>query len=236
MSRITTAIVVATEEITPLTRRLVLGGSEIDALRTPAGALGPYLKLHLPAGSGRKLVRTYSVRRYDTTRCELHVDVVLHRGGAGSDFALRARPGDPVAIGGPGFIPAAPCGAYLLAGDHTALPAIAHILENLPAEATVRALVEIPDRHEEQPLPSGARVEVTWLHRARGAESQLPQAVRAAWPADHADLLFWAGAEAAVARTMRAEVRAIQGIAAGRCQVLNYWKLGQPEGGFSYVE
>lgn len=231
-----TGIVVGLHEVTPRTRRLVLAGSDIADFVTPAGALGPYLKLKLEGTGGRKLVRTYSIRRHDPARGELHVDVILHEGGAGSDFVRRAQPGDRVAIGGPGFIPADPCGSYLLAGDHTALPAIAHILENMPPGRAVRALIEVPDPSEEQPFETVATAEVTWLHRREGAPSRLVEAVRGLTFSGTADLLVWAGAEASIARALRTEVRRVRAVSAARCQVLNYWKVGQPEGGFSYVE
>ena len=227
---------IAVHDVTPRTRRLVLGGPDMASLRTPAGALGPYLKLHLHDARGRDLVRTYSIRRHDAARREMHVDVILHEGGAGSDYVRQARPGDRVGLSGPGFIPAEPCGSYLLAGDHTALPAIAQILENMPAGRAVRAVIEVPDEREEQPLGTEAGAEVTWLHRPDGAPSRLLQAVRSISFTGARDILVWAGAEAAIARAIRNEMRRVRALPAARCQVLNYWKLGQPEGRFSYIE
>jgi NADPH-dependent ferric siderophore reductase len=230
------ATIVATAQVTPLTRRLVFGGAGIAALRPPADALGPYLKFRLPLADGRRCIRTYSVRRFDPARNELSVDMVLHAGEAvGSRFGASAAVGVRVEIGGPGFIPAEPCRTFLLAGDHTALPAIANILETLPASAQVEAFVEVPDIGEEQAMPSRAQARITWLHRPAGAASRLADALRAAWPSGHGDLLVWAGAEAAIARAIRRHARDVRGIAPARCQVLNYWKRGQPEGGFSYV-
>lgn len=235
--RVRHAVVVDTAAVTPAMRRIVLGGPDVATLTVPAGALGPYVKLHFAACGGRDLVRTYSVRSYDARRGELHLDILLHGDdGPGSRFGAVARPGDAVRLGGPGFIPAEPCGSYLLAGDHTALPAIAHILESLPAHVRARAFIEVPGTSEEQDLRSAAAVEISWLHRPHGAPSRLADAVRAGWPDDRQDVLVWAGAEAVAARAIRAQARAVGHAAPGRCQVLNYWKAGQPEGGFSYVD
>lgn len=222
-------VILRIEVITPHLRRLVVGGPDIAAFRTPPGTLGPYLKLRLPGPDGATCIRTYSIRLCRDDRPEIAIDMVLHEGDApGSHFAATARPGDPVALGGPGFMTAAPAPAYLLAGDQTALPAIAQILETRPVDTAVTAIVEVPDEAERQRVPG-----IRWLVRPEGAASRLAEAVRHAWPAG--DLLLFAGAEAAIARAIRRHARTERGLPAERCQVLNYWKLGRPEGGFSYV-
>lgn len=231
------AVVTATRALTPAMRRVVLRGPDLALFRIAAGALGPYLKLRFETSGGCDLVRTYSVRRFDSARAELHVDILLHGdGGPGSRFGAGACVGDRVRLGGPGHIPAEPCAAYLVAGDQTALPAIAHILETLPPGTRVRALIEVPGSDEEQELATGPGVHVTWLHRRTGVPSRLAEAVRAEWPCRESDLLVWAGAEAMIARAIRTEARRARGVPPARCQVLNYWKCGQPEGGFSYVD
>lgn len=222
-------VVLRVEALTPRLRRLVVGGPDIAAFRTPPGTLGPYLKLRLPAPDGRTCVRTYSIRHARSDEPEIAIDMVLHPGDApGSTFAAAAKPGDAVALGGPGFMPAAPAPAYFLAGDHTALPAIAQILETLPRDASATAFVEIPDEAERLPHEG-----IGWLVRPEGAPSRLAEAVRDAWPAG--DCLLFAGAEAEIARAIRRHARTERGLPADRCQVLNYWKRGRPEGGFSYV-
>lgn len=217
-------------------RRIVLAGEGLAAaFSTPAGALGPYLKLVFGAEGGR-IVRTYSVRRLDAARDELHVDFALHdHAGPGAIFAREAVPGRTVALGGPGHIPAPAAREYRLAGDHTALPAIAHILEHLPPTAGGHAIVEVPHEAEIQPLPTRSAVELAWLVRRPGAPSRLAATLAAAPVRDGADAIVWAGAEAEVARAIRTHARSAWLVAGNRCQVLNYWKEGRPEGGFSYV-
>ena len=238
MPSIRQAVVASVATLTPTMRRVTLRGPAIDAFAVPAGALGPYLKLHLPDAAGHLVRRTYSVRAHDPARGELTIDMLIHAPcGAGSDFAARCRPGDTVALSGPGHIPAEPCGTYLLAGDRTALPAIHHILDHLPDCAAARVLVEVPDPAEEQPRADRAVDRaITWLHRPDGAPSRLAQAVRDTWPVEWPDLLVWAGAEAAVARELRHHARTVRAVPAPRCQILNYWREEAREGDFGYVD
>ena len=80
--------------------------------------------------SAKPYSRTYTVRRFDAGKCLLEVDFVLHGdNGPAAAFAARALPGQTVGITAPkrGSI-LKPAAYYLLAGDLTALPAIAAML------------------------------------------------------------------------------------------------------------
>ena len=126
-------------------------------------------------------VRTYTVRevRGSGERTRLVVDFVLHPGahGPGSSWAAGARVGDRIMVIGPrrgaafGGIEFVPGDAerLLLAGDETAVPAIAAILSLLPADARGAAFLEVPVGRDVQPLAAPRGVEVNWLPRAGGA-------------------------------------------------------------------
>lgn len=105
----------------------------------------------------RMPMRTYTIREVRSELAEFDVDVALHgRLGPASSWTLDARPGDRIVVN-------APCAYYpevhggvdwhapervdrvLLAGDETAAPAIAGILERLPADACGVAVIEVPD-------------------------------------------------------------------------------------------
>ncbi|WP_158001988.1 siderophore-interacting protein [Pseudorhizobium pelagicum] len=58
---------------------------------------------------------------------------------------------------------------YLFAGDETALPAIARMLEQLPRTASAVVIVEVTDELEIQKLCCRARLETIWLLRRDGA-------------------------------------------------------------------
>ncbi len=227
-----TATILAVRDLAPDLRRLVLGGEELAELLPPPGALGPYLKLHLSDAAGMERIRTYSLRRLDLVRGELHVDIALHgQDSVGSRFALQARAGDRIGLRGPGVIPAPSCRSYLLAGDHTALPAIAYMLETLPGNVEVTVVLETPDRDAGCLLSSAGR-QICCLHRPPGTPSRLVETVRSAEPLARDGLFVWAGAEAMLARAIRKHARVTLRLPPANYQILNYWKAGRPEGDF----
>lgn len=128
----------------------------------------------------RNPIRTYTVRAVRPDRHEVDVDFAVHGDeGPASRWAVAAAPGDALAVIGPDagypgdhggveFRPPAEAGCLLLAGDETAAPAIAAILERLPADARGEALLEVPHSDDVLPLAGPAGVRVTWLGRDGG--------------------------------------------------------------------
>lgn len=129
----------------------------------------------------RNPIRTYTVRAVRPERFEVDIDFAVHGDeGPASRWALHAAPGDPLAVMGPDagyagehggveFRPPAGAGCLLLAGDETAAPAIAAILERLPAGVRGEALLEVPYASDALPLTAPPGVTVTWLGRDGGA-------------------------------------------------------------------
>ena len=128
----------------------------------------------------RGAMRTYSVRDLVGEGAErrLVVDLVLHlvpgATGPASTWATSAAVGDRVIVIGPrrsttdgGGIEFAPGDAerILLAGDETAVPAIARILADLPADARGDAFLEVPHPDDASDLVAPAGVTVRWLPR-----------------------------------------------------------------------
>ncbi len=118
----------------------------------------------------------------------------------------------------------------LLAGDETALPAIARILETLPPTAAGHAFIEIAGRSEQQQLKAPPGLAVTWLHRdgaAAGTTNLLVDAVRAvAWP-DHDDIFAWAACEMKAMQGIRNHLRAERQLAREKQLPVGYWRLGR---------
>lgn len=233
---------VRAENVTPLMRRVTLGGAEATDL-----PLGPVLKLLIPpAGHDRvewpaatkplvwpdeavqPAVRTYTVRSQDQAKGELDVDFVLHGDGPAARWAATAKPGDVIGISVPGGREIAKASWVCIAGDHTAVPAITKMLETLPRETVGHAFIEVPGPEEEQPVQAPPGVAVTWMHTPP-SRSTLAEAVKAiAWP-DHDDVAVWVGAESETARVIRSYVRGERGVDRRRFLVIGYWKRGMSE-------
>ncbi|MEV6305892.1 siderophore-interacting protein [Actinoplanes sp. NPDC051861] len=125
----------------------------------------------------RNPIRTYTVRAVRAARREIDVDMVLHGvNGPASRWAVAAAPGATACIMGPNadftgnaggidFHPPTGTRRILLGGDETAVPAIASILSNLPADATGEALLEVPESADVLDIAAPAGFRVTWLAR-----------------------------------------------------------------------
>ena len=154
----------------------------------------------------RNPFRTYTVRAIDPERCRLDVDFVVHGdGGPAARWLLSAAAGDRLVVVGPDArsphrgvgIDWRPGDAreLLLAGDETAAPAIASILEALPAGRRARAFIEVPEPDDAIALRAPSHATVTWLPRGDAATgTRLQPAVRD-WLAENPRIV--AGARAA---------------------------------------
>jgi NADPH-dependent ferric siderophore reductase len=169
---------------------LPLPGCGVDHMPT-----GPdwYARWRALPDHQRNPIRTYTVRAARPDDQEVDVDVVLHGdGGPAAQWAQTAREGDRLALVGPDrghdgphggleFRPPARLDTTLLAGDETAVPAIAAILERLPADTRGEALLEVPHADDALDVEAPAGVRVTWLARHEAAHgSRLVAGVRAA--------------------------------------------------------
>lgn len=151
----------------------------------------------LPDGE-RCPMRTYTVRSARPEDRELDIDFVTHGdSGPATRWVNRARVGDELLLIGPdvrtlsagngpvGGVEFRPGTAsrLLLAGDETAAPAIASILEHLPADAAGQAFIEVQSERDVLPVTAPAGITVTWLardsHSAAEHGAPLGRAVRA---------------------------------------------------------
>lgn len=237
----------AARDLTPHMRRLTFVGDDIarfvsdDDLHVrmyfpPEGLDKP--EWPWPASDGRILwpeparrpaTRYYTIRRIDAHSREIDVDFVLHdHAGPGSDFALKAKAGAICGMAGPLGRGIRPARWFLLAGDETALPAIARILESLPATASGEVLLEVADHREELPLAAPRGMSIHWLHRGDalpGSTRLLAEAVTAVrWP-QHQQVFAWVAAEAQAVRAMRTHLREARRLTREQHLAVAYWSL-----------
>ena len=186
------ATVLRTERLSASLVRVVVGGRGLDTFE-PSPCADSYVKavfVHedaprpfpltddgrvdletiaesLPREHAPRL-RSYTVRAFDEARRELTLDFVVHgAAGIAGPWAAAARPGDELLLVGPGggYQPDATAGWHLLAGDLSAVPAIAVALERLPGDALGHAVVEVHDARDEIELPRPSGIELTWVHQ-----------------------------------------------------------------------
>lgn len=180
-----------------------------------------------PQGADRPTVRTYTPRGFDAGTGTLEIQFVLHGEGPASGWADRARPGDRLAIGGPGGRFSADLGAprWWIAADESALPAVGTLLDALPASASAEIHIEVAGPADEIPLAGAAGVAVTWHHRRKpdGWGAELIEAAGSApiGPGTQA----WIACEAAAMRQARRRLLE-RGAPAGSLVTRGYWRLG----------
>ncbi|MFD5190376.1 siderophore-interacting protein [Streptomyces sp. NPDC058357] len=175
--------------------------------------------------------REYTVRRYDQDAGEIDIDVAAHDGGLASDWARAARPGDVMHLAGPpgGLIVPHTYDRYLLAGDITALPAIARWLEELPRGAKGWAFVEVVDAAQEIELSAPEGVEVRWLHRGdlpAGTGDALERAVTAVTVPEGERVYVWVAGEAGQIKPLRRWARDELRLDRADHDITGYWKRG----------
>ncbi len=180
--------VIRNEVLLPSLQRITLTG---DALQSfPLNRNGSHIKVFLPHEDQQKpplptrgkkgtvwpenekkpITRTYSVSRYHQDSNELDIDFVIHgRNSPASGWAQRAKPGDFLGIAGPGgpHPLIAPAHWHLIAGDMSAFPAIAALLEDLPTHSEGLVFIETDNPLDIHCVNNNTQMQVQWLVRNR---------------------------------------------------------------------
>jgi NADPH-dependent ferric siderophore reductase len=255
--------VVGTQQLTPHMVRVVLGGSAFDTF-VPSNFTDSYVKLvfvddavdvpglpqplTLDSFAGlppdkRPSVRTMTVRHVDVAAREVTVDIVVHgEHGVAGAWAASAQPGQPIYLMGPGgaYTPDPAADWHLLAGDETALPAIAAALDALPANAIGKAFIEVAGPEDEIPLAEPESVEVNWVYRGGRADlvpeeragdfAPLIEAVTSAEWLPGQVHVFIHGEAQAVMHNLRPYIRKERDVQAKwASSISGYWRRGRTE-------
>ncbi|WP_307796498.1 siderophore-interacting protein [Actinomadura barringtoniae] len=241
--------VVRTQRISPSLMRITYGG-DLDTFVT--GGRDQRFKLFLPHPhqetpvvprsedwfaewraldpAERGVMRSYTVR--EARPGEVDVDFVLHGpAGPAGTWAAEAKVGDRVVILGPtaeenggfDFHPPEGTRTVLLAGDETALPAIAGNLAWLPSQMRALVWIEVPHTGDHQNLPTRADADITWL-----PSGSLLDTVRAADLPD-SGLYAWIAGEASTIRALRRHLVNERGMDRRSVTFTGYWRRGAAE-------
>lgn len=245
--------VLRTEHVTPHMIRVVLGGEDLAGFG--AGAFTDhYVKLLFPRPGvtypepfdlerirtemPREQwpgTRTYTVRSWDPEAVELTIDFVHHGDkGLAGPWAARVRPGEEIFFNGPGgaYAPSPEAAWHLLAGDESALPAIAASLERIPGGVPTRAFIEVAGPRERQDLTTPGDAEIVWLHRdGRQVGDLLVEAVqKLEFP--EGDVHAFVHGEAGFVKALRRHLRVDRGLPMERLSISGYWRRGRDEDGW----
>ncbi|MFT4157286.1 MAG: siderophore-interacting protein [Microbacterium sp.] len=242
-------------DISASMRRIVLGGPQLNGFRTAEYELPPLVtggfddeikvffpdpltgELHLPVQRDRVIewprdprpvARTYTVRSFDEEQGRLELDFVLHGTGVASTWARTCEVGDRIHIAGPKMSMLHPVGAdwLLIAGDDTAIPAIARWMEELPRDAEGEAFIEVSGPADEQTLDAPEGISITWVHRGpapAGTTTHLADAVcQVRWR--DGEPFAWVAGETLSIKPIRRWLREERGLPPERVEVTGYWR------------
>jgi NADPH-dependent ferric siderophore reductase len=223
--------------------KVLLSPPDGGELRLPVGD-DWYAEWCAQPADERFIMRTYTVRALRPEVGELDIEFVLHGvNGPASAWVSEATVGAEIGLilpfsvdttstkgllmSGVDYVPPATSLSRVLVADETALPALAGILEQLPADVQATVFVEVPDIRDIRPLPSPGRVDVTWISHTDGPESLLEALKSATLPSD-ADYAWVAGESTMIKQVRRHLVNTV-GLPKPAISFQGYWKRGEPQ-------
>lgn len=145
-----------------------------ESLRGLHWQAGQHIRLSL--SKGLPLLRTYTVRHYDSEQGSIDIWIMLHGEGPGCQWANTVKEGETVAFLGPTgsfVLPAEAAPYYLFVGEETAAVSFQIMLETLPEHATVLGCLETRAPGEE--VPGASSHQLPWVYR--GETSALSSAL-----------------------------------------------------------
>lgn len=239
-------VVVRVEFLTPYLARVTFTGRDLEGFSVDQPAASVRLLLPAPeehtlvipiwngnefllSDGRRPTIRTFTPRRVDGKAFELDLDIVVHGGGAASDWVEAAAAGDPAAVSGPGrgYPIDTTATRFLLAGDETAIPAIGQLLEAIPAEVAVQAIIEIAHPDARLALPDHPLASVECCQRSPGAAPGSALIAPVGSARLDAGTRVWVAGEAAAMHRIRRHFFKDLGLSRETFTIRGYWKHGR---------
>ncbi|HWU64325.1 MAG TPA: siderophore-interacting protein [Ensifer sp.] len=216
------------ERLSPAMLRLHLTGDDLSDFTSLAP--DDHIKIFIPNPDGDPFMRDYTPRRFDNEARSLIIDFAVHEAGPATLWALSAKVGDTLNIGGPrgSAIVSGEIAHWLLIGDEAALPAIGRRIEECTAGMQVTSVIAVESAADEQTFDSDASHRDIWVHRPLSAGDN-PEALIAALEeiVIEAKTFVWIAAEARTAKAIRAYVTEKRGVQPGWFKASGYWQKGE---------
>jgi NADPH-dependent ferric siderophore reductase len=239
-----TATVLSNRLLTPVMRRVVLGGPGLQGYRS-TGLADEWFRFLFPAephdaveaptrvdghwqfGEPEPVSRYYTVRQWDPRRRELTVDVVVHGQGVATRWASTVPVGDTVLISSPTgrYAPPQDTEWAIVVADLTGLPAAGRILAEQPPGRRVRAVLEVPNEDCVLDLQSDADLQVSWIFNP--TPDVIPSALHLATRSVELPPgrgYVWMAGEASCSRDIRRYIRHELKWPASSYDIVGYWR------------
>lgn len=237
-------------QLTPSMRRITLTGPDLKGF--VSSSFEDHVKLFLPASPGAKpvmptigakgllfpenethpIMRDYTPRSYDAAAQELDIDFVLNHKGPATDWAVLAKPGDYLGIGGPrgSFLIPKEYDWHLLIGDETALPAIGRRLAELPEGKQAIAVIKTRTLEGKINFGTPCRLTAQWVvddEPSQNGADALERAVRDT-KLPQGNGFVWAAGEYTDIKCIREYLVNEQGVDKSRIRAASYWRKATP--------
>jgi NADPH-dependent ferric siderophore reductase len=217
--------------VTPKMIRITATGEDLADFNSMAP--DDHLKLVIDLGTDKPEMRDYTPRSFDAEKRIITVDFAIHEAGPATQWAIQAKVGDEMRIGGPRGSSqlTEKFDWLLLIGDETALPAIGRWAEELNSTDQLISLGIVTDAAEEQQWQTKAQHNAFWAHRpssedtsGAGAIATLSQIERPKGKG-----FIWIAAEAKAAREIKAFVLENWAHPAQFVKSSGYWVKGMAD-------
>ncbi|MEQ4660510.1 siderophore-interacting protein [Providencia rettgeri] len=242
-------------DISPSIRSITFTGERLNTY--PTDCEGGHLKIFLapdlisqptlpilskegrswPEDKPRPFVRTYTVRAIRPEVSEIDIEFAMHDGATGPAylFARDAKPGNWMGITNPGgpdpLLPARQ--HYFMAGDSSSLPAIAALLEKMPANAQGKVVLRLENPKDVRELKKPEQVEVIWVCGDITKTAELISTFKS-WDIPSSDCAFWIAGEDQIIRDLRRYIRREKGFGRDDIYAIPYWRYGYDEEGYHH--
>jgi NADPH-dependent ferric siderophore reductase len=178
-----------------------------------------------PSGEDALHVRYYTIRSTDADKGQLDIDIVRHEGGVIAEWAEIAKEGDRIGLLGPSGRERPQSGDHVIfAGDQTALPALARMIEDLPEGVSGHLVGEAETPEDLQRYLPVTSLVVHAIPPAR-FQSEVLDACRTLSAAEKQQFAWFAG-EYKNAQAMRKFFKSELGLGKGSQFSITYWRKG----------
>lgn len=223
------------QDLGPHMRRIVLRGDDLKDF--PVGQESAHVKVIVPQPGetkpklefnfgAKKWIRSYTVRAFDAKQHRLTIDFsVNNHSGIVADWAVQARPGDYLGIGGPGPVKHTDFSAdwHLIVGDFSALPALAATIEKLPTNSKGYVLAQVPTVQDQQHIDIPPNMNFQWIVNSDVSRNELLKHIQKIDWMDGQPAIFIASEESQM-KAMHGYVKTQPGYTTAKTYASGYWK------------